>query len=460
MELALVTLASIALACLLGTLLPQTDTVTLAAIQRQFGDDTFMLQALGLFNIFSSNWFLALLVLFTVCLVLGSPKWLRPAYQQFRLRPVLGVPHMHASPNSQAYPLPANPTEAQQAWQAVLTWFKQQGYAIYPAKVGQTAVYCHKFTWARLGPLLAHVALVLMMLAWLGGALTSFTAQLLLNPDTPTPLAAAPFLKPSLPAPYWQGQVPPLTLQLDGFSIEYDENDPKVAKQYTSRLTVTDTATGKVVAKGTTQVNHPMHVAGVTIYQASFAPTGDYYIRVNGQLRRVSASTSVAGRPAIRLPLNPTTQDELLLFPFLKAGDNVPTDQLQVLRRRNGKVIPLRVASKGQPTEQRLTLLAGEPAQSVAEQPLAFVGVAYASGLQLKHAPEVPWLYAAWALLALAVMTSLFVQRQVWLVLEEANSAEGQGKLWVLAKSRKGHANYLKALNAHLSDVLQQSTHC
>jgi cytochrome c biogenesis protein len=363
---------------------------------------------------------------------------------------------MHASPNSHAYPLPTDPAQAQHTWQAVLAYFKQRGYALYPAaSQQQTAVYCHKFTWARLGPLLAHVALVLMMLAWLGGAFSSFTAQLLLPPNTPMPLAAAPFLKPSLPAPYWQGQVPPLTLQLEGFSIDYDENDPRVAKQYTSRLTVTDTTTGKILAKGTTQVNHPMHVAGVTIYQASFAPTGDYYLRQNGQLMKVSATTSVAGRPAILLALNPATQDELLLFPFLKAGDNVPTDQVQVLRRRKGKVIPLQTASNGQPAIERLTLLAGEPAKTVAGQPLAFVGVAYASGLQLKHAPEVPWLYTAWALLALAVMISMFVQRQVWLVREDASWGEGQGQLWVLAKSRKGHASYLQQLRDELKRIVE-----
>ncbi|MEZ4575771.1 MAG: cytochrome c biogenesis protein ResB [Vampirovibrionales bacterium] len=79
-QLAVVLLALLAAATIAGVVLPQEGNVDVAQIQKQFGPNYAFMKQLGMFGVFSSFWFITLEVLFFFNLLIGSFKWLKPAW--------------------------------------------------------------------------------------------------------------------------------------------------------------------------------------------------------------------------------------------------------------------------------------------------------------------------------------------------------------------------------------------
>lgn len=446
MELALVTLAALLVGVLLGVFFPQAGLVDDFTIQSRFGTATPILKALGLFNVYGASWFLGLQGLFFITVVTGSFRWLRPAYNSATLVTFLSASHIQRCAQPQP---PVN-------WpyshlQPLLTILKRHGYRVWPRKnnQGETQLYATKNAWGRLGPVVAHIGIVGVLVASFFGAFTRFEGQHLWPVGTPLKaLSTAESFKTPLPLPWWQGQVPRWQVLPTAFQIHYDPKFPTVAEQYQSNLRILSEDGKTTLATGQTSVNHPFTYEGVTFYQSSYAPTNGLTLKLNGRFITINANKQLESRTYARLPINKTTA--LLVFPFYRAADNLPTDNIQVFLEKNGRlqgfssVANTNIGTKNKPPH--LYLAQGQSG-SLAGQSLSYEGPVWATGLQFKKAPEAPWMALAVLLLCGGGLMSLFAQRQLWVALEVDEVAHTQ-TLWAYAKTKKAKAPFKKELAA------------
>ncbi|MDX2084372.1 MAG: cytochrome c biogenesis protein ResB [Candidatus Melainabacteria bacterium] len=455
--LAIMLIALLAIATLVGVWIPQEGLVDLADIKRQYGASYQTLKAFGLFNVYSSPWYVALEVLFFFNLLLGSFRWLKPATTAGLKRQFLSVSQLQKASTALA------PIAVTAPWpvtlEALRKVLKKRGYSVYvqpdgqPDKppvpdvsinhsLGETRVYATKGWWTRLGPAVAHIGILLLLVASLYGTLTGFKVQHVAVPGETFRLSAADRLFKNAPAGFWLGQVPPWSIRVQDFHVDYYANKPDTPKQYFCTLDVLD-ANGKPLRQGETiSVNHPLTLGNFTIYQASFAPTGKLFLTLNGQPVAVQADQNFNNRPIAVLPVSASGNRALFVFPFYRQQDAGVTDNNVVVFLHNGKQFEGAAPGK-MPTNLRLS-----EGQSgvIAGVKVGYVKPEIATGLQMKEAPETFWMYLAFFIICLGTVMCFPPQRQLWLALAPVSSAESSqttspevvGLLYWLPKTNKG----------------------
>lgn len=336
MPLAVTLLGAVAIASVIGTILQQNQPYQDYIIK--FGPFWHELyRSMGLYDIYSSAWFLILLAFLvastSICLIQNGPSFIRSA-RDFRERMGSGVlkhmpEHQHwRSEHSRADLIPA--------CERVLT---DAGYRLRrETENDRVLIAAKRGSVNRLGYLFTHFAVVIICV---GGLLDgnvpmkwrSVTGNLAIEtrdlPASQIPAesrlpagntafraninipegAAANFAFINL-GPGYVLQELPFNLRLQEFRIEhYSTGQPK---SFESDLVLHDPATGETIEQ-TISVNHPLRYGNFSIYQASFQDGGS-------QLQ-------------LRLhPLNDPDQDSLALEARVedKLSVNTPLGELQL----------------------------------------------------------------------------------------------------------------------------------
>jgi cytochrome c biogenesis protein len=239
----------------------------------------------------------------------------------------------------------------------------------------------------RVGPLLVHAGLVVLMVGAAWGALAGQRLERFLAPGHDLELLNQ------------RGETQ-LTLAVDGFRIERDPAGRP--EQFRSDLRLLDPQ-GTPLERREISVNHPLRFRGMTIYQADWS---------------LAAITVQLGRsPLLQLPLRtlPELGEQVwgLALPTRPDGSE---PVLLALGNENG---PVDVYSAQAQLLGQLTP-GGEPLE-VAGLPLRIVDVLPASGLLLKRDPGVPLVYGGFAIALLGGGLSLIATRQVWAIADPEN---------------------------------------
>lgn len=428
-QLAIVLLSLLALATLAGVLIPQEGLVETAQIKSQFGQNYRMLKAMGFFQVYSSSWFITIEVLFFCSLLFGSFKWLRPAYYAATRRDFCGPEHILVSPNR--FEVSSALTQHQILKTAAHT-LKKQHYQVFWDKT-QTRLYACKGNLSRLGPVVAHVGILSLLLASMFAAFTGFKAQELAKPGETFVLDAVDNMILNTPKPYWQGQIPDWKVRVNDFRIHYYENQPATAQQYYADLSILN-PDGTERKRQTISVNHPMQIGDVTIYQASFDPTGRFHMTLNGKPRLIEAKTQFMDRRVGMIPLD--KNNSLVLFPFMVNQDPGVKQNYVVafLKTPHGF---LGAGKNKMPTNLRL---AEGMSGQIGNVTLGFDKPEVATGLQIKKAPEVPWMYLSFLVIITGTIMCIFSQRRIWLTTDDKNT------LLVHFKTNKARLSFLKEL--------------
>lgn len=469
MPLAITLLAAIIVACLLGTFIPQEDLVPTFQIQDQYGRWYGLMHSAGLFNVFRAPWFIALEGMLFLSIAVGSFRWLRPAYRSAMLIDTLPLRHIQASQGGEtnAKPWLESTVEAKELFSTLRQKVRGFGYRVYPEQhaEGETRVYTQKSAHARFGPMLAHIGLLLILGSSVYGAFTSFMARQIVLPGETFRIATAEELKLSMPPQYWLGRIPQgWQVQVDSFEIDYYEEAPTKAKQYTTEFTILDASGKHALEQGYTAVNHPFYYGGVGFYQASFAPTGKLLVSLDGKDLTLDTTLGVAGRRMAIIPVNNNVN--LLVFPFTREQDKVHVNHLQVFEQRNGKIVGLpQLADSGLKAEQavkvsegkeKVTTILEDEEKEVAGLKIKFNGPQYATGLQMKRSPEYPWMIAGFIIVGLGVVLSLWPHRRLWFVVETLTSDGDEqahapdsptadspkSRLWLYARTNKAKGSF------------------
>jgi len=388
LRLAIGLLLVIAIASGIGTAIPQKES---GAFYHQLYDGQPWLGlikgdgvlALQLDHIYSSSWFLALLAWLALSLLLCSWRRQWPAlrnamrwvdYQSPRQLSKLSVAETMAS---------QTPAASLVQLEGML---KAQGWQIqsHPGRLA-----ARKGLLGRVGPMLVHAGMVVLMLGAAWGSLAGQRSEQFLAPGRTLDLLNS------------RGQSQ-LVVALDGFSVQRDPAGRP--EQFTSQLRLLDGESGPELKQAEISVNHPLRFKGITLYQADWS---------------LAAITVQLGKsPLLQLPLQPFPQlgEQIwgLVLPTRPDGSE------PVLLSLNNEAGPVDVyGGDGQLLGQ---LVPGGAATEIKGLPIRVASVLPASGILLKKDPGVPLVYAGFAIALAGGGLSLVATRQLWAI------GEGEGE--------------------------------
>jgi cytochrome c biogenesis protein len=420
LRLAIGLLIVIAVASGLGTLVPQKENAEL--YHRVYDAKPW----LGLFNgdallklqldhVYSSSWFLALLAWLGLSLILCSWRRQWPALQA-ALRWIDYSSPRQLSKLNLAETL--NCSDADQELNRLQQLLSQRGWQVQPQAHRLAA---RRGASGRVGPLLVHAGMVVLMVGAAWGALAGQRLERFLAPGNELELLNR------------RGQTQ-LTVGLEAFGIERDPAGRP--EQFRSQLFLQPGDPSSADAPPATtreiSVNHPLRFQGMTVYQADWA--------------LAAIQVQLGKSPILELPLQsfPQLGEQVwgIVLPTRPDGSN------PVLLALSSEEGPVTVYSAD--AEILGTLVPGGSAEEIAGIPLTIAGVVPASGLLLKRDPGVPLVYAGFAIALAGGALSLIATRQLWAIAEP-----DQHKLHVAGLCNRNLAAFSRELPALLSELQQ-----
>lgn len=339
-----------------------------------------VIQIVGLDHVYRTWWFLALLILFGTSLTACTFTRQLPALKAAQRWKYYDEPRQF-----QKLALSAELDTG--SLSSLIPILQKQRYKIFQEK--DDILYARKGIVGRIGPIIVHVGIVVILLGGIWGAMTGFIAQEMVpsgntfqvkNIIDAGPLAAAQIPKD------W-------SVRVNRFWIDYTPSGS--IDQFYSDMSVLNNQ-GKEVDHKKIFVNEPLRYHGVTFYQTDWGLSA-VQVKLNNspvfQLPMAQLDTKGQGR--IWGTWIPTKPD-------LSEGVSLLAKDLQgmlLVYDATGKLIDtVRVGMSTQVNGVKLKIL-------------DLIG---STGLQIKADPGIPIVYTGFALLMLGVVMSYFSHSQIW----------------------------------------------
>ncbi len=359
-------------------------------------------------HVYSSRWFLGLLAWLGLSLILCSIRRQWPAlrasmrwidYRSPRQLSKLAV----AETRPAAEPLAALDSLEQR--------LRTRGWQVNPQE-GRLAA--RRGQLGRVGPLLVHAGLVVLMVGAAWGALGGQRLERFLAPGRELELLDS------------RGSTQ-VTLALDDFRIQRDPAGRP--EQFSSNLRLITPGDAATTTAAAISVNHPLRYRGMTLYQADWS--------------LATISLQLGRSPVLELPLQtfPQLGDQLwgLVLPTRPDGTE------PVLLSLTSEQGPVQVF--GPDGVALAQLVPGGEAQEVKGLPIRVASVLPASGILFKRDPGVPLVYTGFAIALAGGALSLVATRQLWAIADGAG-----GRLHVAGLCNRN----LTAFAAELPALLQR----
>lgn len=385
LRLAIGLLLSIALFSVTGTVIEQGQT--LAFYQTNYPEHPALfgflswqvILTLGLDHVYRTWWFLALLILFGASLTTCTFQRQLPALRWFSR-----TWNFYSQPRQfQKFALSAEVTQG--SLDQLVPLLKKRRYKIF--QEGEK-LYAHKGIVGRIGPIVVHASMLLILLGAIWGSMTGFFAQEMIPSGETFQVRnifdAGPWAAAQIPKDW--------SVKVNRFWIDYTPDG--TIDQFYSDLSVLDQS-GQEVDRQTIHVNKPLRYKGVTFYQADWAVAAvRFHLNNSPTLQLPLAQLDLSGG-RIWGTWIPTKPD-------LSAGVSVVTKDLQgilLVYDMQGKLIA--TVRPGMSIEVNGVNLAIEE-------------VVGSTGLQIKADPGIPLVYTGFGLLMLGVVLSYVSHSQVW----------------------------------------------
>lgn len=282
------------------------------------------------------------------------------------------------------------------------------------------SIYARKGIVGRIGPIVVHASMLIILAGAIWGSLTGFMAQeMIKSGDTfrvKNILDAGPMAGPQIPQDW--------AVKVNRFWIDYTPEGS--IDQFYSDLSVVDNG-GKEIDRETIYVNKPLHYRGVTFYQTDWGIAGIRF-RLNNSpvLELPMAPLETGGKGRIWGTWIPTKPD-------LSEGVSLLAKDLQgtlLIYDTSGKLLT--------------TVRAGMFAV-VNGVKLHIDEVVGSTGLQIKADPGIPIVYLGFALLMVGVVMSYVSHSQIWALQQD-------GRLYVGGRTNRAQV----AFEREIIEILDQ----
>jgi cytochrome c biogenesis protein len=442
LKLAIVLFLLIALFSISGTVIEQGQSLSFyqenyPESPALFGFLTWkVLLTIGLDHVYRTWWFTSLLILF------GSSLTACTFQRQ--------LPSLKAAQNWSFYRQPRQfeklalstsiPPLTPEQWQSLPQYLQQRGYRCFqdetqtpetqspelPQSPISQALYARKGLIGRIGPIVVHISLLILIAGTMVGAATGFFAQEMVPSGETFRVQnifdAGPWSKSQIPQDW--------AVRVNRFWIDYTP-DGHVDQFYSDLSVVNDR--GEELKQKVIHVNEPLRYQGVTFYQADWSIAAV----------RVSFNNS----PVLQLPMAKIDLPEggriwgtwIPTAPDLSTGVSVVAKDLQ------GAVILYN--NDGQPIG---TLREGM-SQQVNGVTLTLHGLVGSTGLQIKADPGIPIVYLGFGLLMISVLMSYVSHSQIWLL-------QTDDRLYIGGRTNRAQVTFEQELLNLFSDLSTSDT--
>ncbi|MCX7592795.1 MAG: cytochrome c biogenesis protein [Fischerella sp.] len=384
---------------------------------------------LGLDRVYRTWWFLSLLIFFGTSLTACTFTRQLPALKAARRWKFYDQPRQFTKLALSAEI--DDQTSNFASLQTLTQILQNRRYKVFQEK--DNILYARKGIIGRIGPIIVHIGIVVILLGSIWGAMTGFMAQEMVpsgntfqvkNIIDAGPWATLPTNKD------W-------SVRVNRFWIDYTPTGS--IDQFYSDLSVLNNQ-GQEIDHKIIFVNQPLRYQGLTFYQTDWGIAA-VKVRVNNspvfQLPMAQLNTNGKGR--IWGTWIPTKTD-------LSEGVSLIAKDLQGMM--------LIYDSKGELVD---TVRNGMSTQ-VNGVKLTVLELIGSTGLQIKADPGVPIVYAGFALLMLGVMMSYFSHSQIW-------ALQTNGRLYVGGKTNRAQVAFeremleiLDRLNSQSKDKEEEKT--
>lgn len=310
---------ALALAAMLGTVIPQMQPGTqefqstldqfMKDAEARYGALTGFLYWAGFFDLYNSLWFRMLVVFVVFGIIICTLNRWQPTMRLIT-KPTVRMSDNFLSGLSEKAQFRAVPVDAQEAEQVLVASLRKSRYRILSERsTDRSALYLYadRDRWSKLVTFVSHAALVLLILS------AAFIAQfgwrersVLFNPGEQVNV----------------GHGVGFTVANEGFTIDYYD-DGTTVKEYKNTLAVFEN--GSQVLTKTIIVNDPLRYKGINFFLVSYQPV--MYVRAVDK----SGETMPLRRMGATGPMTTTATSGEALVDFQFANsDNLPLDYVQL----------------------------------------------------------------------------------------------------------------------------------
>ncbi|HAC63331.1 MAG TPA: cytochrome C biogenesis protein CcsB [Cyanothece sp. UBA12306] len=398
LRLAIILLLVIALFSISGTVIEQGES--LAFYQENYPEQPALfgfltwqvILILGLNHVYTTWWFLSLLILLGTSLTACTFNRQFPALKAARSWRFYQKPRQFEK-------LALSGQVSNKSVSSVIPLLENKGYKVFQ---DNQSIYARKGIIGRIGPIIVHAAMLIILGGAIGGALTGFLAQEMIPSGTSFQvkniIEAGPFSSSLIPKDWG--------IRVNRFWIDYTPNGD--IDQFYSDLSVINNQ-GEELDRKTIFVNQPLRHEGVTFYQTSWGIA--------------AVKAQVNNSPIFQIPVAPLKGDGegnlwgtwIPIKPDLSEGVSLLTRDLQgtmMVYDKNGDLF---------------TAIRPGMAIDIDGVTLKIHELIGSTGLQIKADPGIPFVYTGFGLLMLGVIMSYVSHSQIW-VLQEGDRCYLGGK--------------------------------
>ncbi len=385
LKIAILLLLVIAVSCAAGTLIPQQES-------NQFYYDNFNKNPfLGIINanilllfefdhVYTSFWFLFLLIWLGLALSVCSFRRQLPILKS-ALNWIDYKSPSQIAKLSVAQTIVTN--NCSKSLEKIKLNLKKQGWNV---KETDGRIAARQGVIGRLGPILIHLGMILLMIGATYGSLNGKTIEKFLAPGRSIDLLN-------------NNEEKGLTIELQKFQIERDPQGR--AEQYKSIVNVIE-PNGNNQSKEIS-VNYPLRYKGLTLYQADWS--------------LAAITIQIDNSPKLQIPIEPISElGELVwgtIIPTNKDGKN------QILLTVDSELGPVNIYGND---GTLLTKLSINKEEKVKGALIKIINIIPSSGLLLKHDPGVPLVYLSFAIILIGGSLSIISTKKIWVLHENEKS--------------------------------------
>ena len=385
LKIAILLLLLIAISCAAGTLIPQQES-------NQFYYDNFNKNPfLGIINanilllfefdhVYTSFWFLFLLIWLGLALSVCSFRRQLPILKSALNWIDYKSPRQIAK-LSVAQTIVTN--NCSKSLEKIKLNLKKQGWNV---KETDGRIAARQGVIGRLGPILIHLGMILLMIGATYGSLNGKTIEKFLAPGRSIDLLN-------------NNEEKGLTIELQKFQIERDPQGR--AEQYKSIVNVIE-PNGNNQSKEIS-VNYPLRYKGLTLYQADWS--------------LAAITIQIDNSPKLQIPIEPISElgEQVwgTIIPTNKDGKN------QILLTVDSELGPVNIYDND---GTLLTKLSINKEEKVKGALIKIINIIPSSGLLLKHDPGVPLVYLSFAIILIGGSLSIISTKKIWVLHENEKS--------------------------------------
>ena len=374
-----------------------------------------VLLTLGLDHVYRTWWFLSILILFGTSLTACTFTRQFPALKAARRWNFYNEPRQF-----QKLALSAELDAG--SLDSLSPLLEKRRYKVF--QEGDT-LYARKGIVGRIGPIVVHASMLLILLGAILGAMTGFIAQEMVASGSTfqvkNVIDAGPWAAPQIPKDW--------SVRVNRFWIDYTPEGG--INQFYSNLSVLDNQ-NQEVDKQTIYVNKPLRYRGVTLYQTDWGIAA-VQVRLNKspifQIPMAQLDTGGKGRIwGTWIPTKPDLSEGVSLLARDLQGTLLVYDV-------NGQLVS--TVRPGMATE-------------VNGVTLKIVDVIGSTGLQIKADPGIPLVYTGFGLLMLGVMMSYVSHSQIW-------ALQKDGRFYVGGRTNRAQVAFEREITEILDQLSSQT---